>query len=154
MPGQGSPSLHRHLDPLGTAAARGREGGKGRPLPFSTHMESALQAINPLRSPDRALQLRGDHAWLRQAPASAPEKLRAGDAQHLPHTAPQPPITLPSARKGDARQLHGTQRGCRSSRASPRSSTFPSPGTCSRKKIPIWSCCPRQAGEQWSPPPC
>ena len=53
MPGQGSPSLHRHLDLLGTAAARGREGGKGRPLPFSTFsMKSALQAINPLCSPE------------------------------------------------------------------------------------------------------
>ena len=52
MPGQGSHSLHRHLDLLGKAAARGREGGKGRPLPFSTHMKSALQAINPLCSPE------------------------------------------------------------------------------------------------------
>lgn len=52
MPGQGSHSLHRHLDLLGTAVARGREGGKGRPLPFSTHMKSALQAINPLCSPE------------------------------------------------------------------------------------------------------
>lgn len=84
MPGQGSPSLHRHLDLLGRAAARGRRRreGKGRPLPFSAHMKSTLQAINPLRSPELCPEAPGSsHMALPpqgEARALALEKLSGG----------------------------------------------------------------------------
>lgn len=96
MPGQGSHSLHRHLAPLaGPLPEQGRR--EGRALPFSTHVDSAPQPVNPLRSTRLCPEAPATSHTALSLWGRLEHQLQRGYQQPLSHAAPQSPLTLSSA---------------------------------------------------------